>query len=604
MEPSHSSPSAELPQPKDLSHLLSRSTRNRNPSSIKRFYKYFSIPGIGQLAGGLPNPSYFPYDNFEANVALPNRWQPTPLEPVDPPSKDASTSTSKRGQPSARIEVPMVSRATEPAKKIDLTSALQYGTAQGYLPLQNLIRQFTRENLHPNVPYAGGPDIILTVGATDGFAKAIQAFQNEWSAEKDPLEEKEGLLVEQFAYMNAIQAARPRGMNIVPVKMDDEGIIAEGQGGLQDVLEKWDTKQGKRPHLMYTVACGQNPTGSVLSLSRKKALYDICSKYDIIIIEDEPYWFLQYPSSHPKRPNATTETTLPDTTAPTKSSGYPYLDSLVPSYLAVDTDGRVVRLDTFSKTIAPGCRMGWITAQPALIERLLRITETSTQQPSGFVQSLVAELLLGPSGTITPEPTKHGKRPDASQGWHISGWVRWLEGLRGAYERRMQLMCSVLDTGRHHVKSGTTPSLDADWGVVTKVPILSFQRPMGGMFVWIEVLFANHPLFRAGEFTGPELATALWVFWTRVPYLVLASPGTIFAPTQEVEAADAWRFFRLCFAACEEVEVEGLSRRVVSGLEAFWMVRRREVVEKLLDEANEESVEMETGGVTSLAGPC
>ena len=95
---------------------------------------------------------------------------------------------------------------------------------------------------------------MLTVGATDGFAKAIQAFQNEWSAEHDPITEKEGLLVEEFAYMNAIQTARPRGMNIVPVAMDEEGMTAEGEGGLRRVLEDWDETKGMRPHLMYTVA--------------------------------------------------------------------------------------------------------------------------------------------------------------------------------------------------------------------------------------------------------------------------------------------------------------------------------------------------------------
>ena len=53
--------------------------------------------------------------------------------------------------------------------------------------------------------------------------------------------------------MNAIQAARPRGLNIVPVAIDDEGMLADGKGGLEDVLENWDMSKGKRPHLIYTV---------------------------------------------------------------------------------------------------------------------------------------------------------------------------------------------------------------------------------------------------------------------------------------------------------------------------------------------------------------
>ncbi len=122
---------------------------------------------------------------------------------------------------------------------------------------------------------------------------------------------------------------------------------------------------------------GQNPTAGTLSVRRRKDIYEVCVKYDVVIIEDDPYWYLQYPSAND---SLRVENATSDSLPPRKSSGYPFLDSLVPSYLSVDYQGRVVRLDTFSKTVAPGCRMGWITTQSALCERLLRITETSTQR--------------------------------------------------------------------------------------------------------------------------------------------------------------------------------------------------------------------------------
>ncbi|KAF7503783.1 hypothetical protein GJ744_003275 [Endocarpon pusillum] len=68
--------------------------------------------------------------------------------------------------------------------------------------------------------------------------------------------------------MNAIQAARPRGLNVVPVAVDDEGMLATGKDGLADVLENWDKDKGKRPRLMYTVTwvpfiiCNLRPRGS------------------------------------------------------------------------------------------------------------------------------------------------------------------------------------------------------------------------------------------------------------------------------------------------------------------------------------------------------
>jgi DNA-binding transcriptional MocR family regulator len=76
--------------------------------------------------------------------------------------------------------VPHDSGIPDPLRMIDLKSALQYGTAQGYPSLYYWIRQFTRNNLHPFVPYKEGPEVILTCGNTDGFAKTVQALSDEW----------------------------------------------------------------------------------------------------------------------------------------------------------------------------------------------------------------------------------------------------------------------------------------------------------------------------------------------------------------------------------------------------------------------------------------
>lgn len=585
-----------LPDPVDLSHHLSWSTKAREASSIKQFYKYFLIPGIGQLAGGLPNPNYFPYDTLEAKVALPNRWKPTPNRLVDPPSAELASTTLSDALPSTRVVVPHFSGNSDPLHTIDLATALQYGTAEGYPSLYYFIRQFALENLHPTIPYKGGAEIILTCGSTDGFSKTIQALSNEWSEDWNPIDERPGLLVEEFCYMNAIQAARPRGLGIVPVAIDDEGMLVSGKGGLEDVLENWDFSKGRRPHLMYTVTIGQNPTSGTLSVQRRKEIYALCVKYDIIIIEDDPYWYLQFPSASSSAPAA----------PPAKSSGFEFLDSLIPSYLSIDYQGRVVRLDTFSKTIAPGCRLGWITAQPALVERLLRITETSTQQPSGFVQSMVAELIMGPQGH------SDGGRGGAAdgRGWKVDGWVRWLEGLRGNYERRMNTMCDILASGKHLVKAGRRTSFnevtsDDEWAVIEKAKIYDFVRPLGGMFVWVRFDFQTHPLH--SRVPLPRLARALWVFWTAKPYLVLAAPGTTFAPTEEIRERDAWQCFRLCFAACNENELEDFSRRFADGAQAFWRIKKKEKIDELLKDEEppaDAAAEGMDAGLAILTGFC
>ncbi|KAJ9616937.1 hypothetical protein H2200_000657 [Cladophialophora chaetospira] len=575
----------EKPAPRDMSHHYSRVTKRRLASQMKRFYQYFSIPGIGNLAGGLPNPGYFPYDTLEAQTALPDRFKPTPNKPVDPP-------TSTEAPAASRVLVPHDSAEPNLLRKIDLTTALQYGTAQGYPPLYAFIRAFTQNNLHPNVPYKGGPEVILTCGSTDGFSKAIECLSNIWDEERDWIREREGILCEEFAYMNAIQAARPRGLNVVPVGIDDEGMRAYGKGGLEDVLVKWDKNKGKRPHLMYTVTMGQNPTSGLLSLKRRKEIYALCQKYDIIIIEDDPYWYLQYPSANelsakargkPVSENFPVGPYNYNTASGGKSGGFEFLDTLVPSYLSVDVEGRVVRLDTFSKTVAPGCRLGWITAQPEIVERILRITETSTQQPSGFVQSMIAELIMGPSAN--GDPGKGGSKDGT--GWAVDGWVRWLEGLRGNYERRMQLMASILDEGKYLIqdskpKTNTFAPDDFEYEIVHKTQMYDFAYPMAGMFLWLHARFETHPLY--DEVDHERLFQAMWVLLTTEKYRVLIAPGQMFSPTPEIAKEKGWQYYRLCFAAIDENLLQKYSDNTVAAFRHFWTIDDPKEIDKLLED--------------------
>lgn len=183
---------------------------------------------------GLPHASYFPYDTLEAQVALSHRFQ-------------------YKERPTGRITVPSKCNTKDVRRRIDLTTALQYGTAQGYPPLYEFLRSFARDHLHPNVPYTDGPEVILTCGSTDGFAKAVEAFTNTWNPDRDRIQQREGVLCEEFAYVNAIQTVQPRGLNVASVMMDGQGMLASGKGGLEDVLKNWDFRLGRRPHLMYTV---------------------------------------------------------------------------------------------------------------------------------------------------------------------------------------------------------------------------------------------------------------------------------------------------------------------------------------------------------------
>jgi DNA-binding transcriptional MocR family regulator len=337
---------------------------------------------------------------------------------------------------------------------------------------------------------------------------------------------------------------------------------------------------------------GQNPTSGLLSLQRRKEIYALCHQYDILIIEDDPYWYLQYPKANKLsveargKPVSVNHPVNHNYNAGKKTSGYPFLDSLVPSYLTIDTDGRVIRLDTFSKTVAPGCRLGWITAQPALVDKLLRITETSTQQPSGFVQSMIAELIIGPQSS--KDGGKGGNKD--GRGWKTDGWVRWLEGLRGNYERRMQKMSSILEEGKYALRSSSRQPVnmassfssdeDEEYQVVSKTQMYDFVYPLAGMFLWMRAHYETHPLYTKVE--HERLARALWIYMTQEPYLVLISPGSIFSPTDALREEKGWQYFRLCFAAVDDDVVEKYSKSVVEAFRSFWTIKKVSDIDEIL----------------------
>ncbi|KAK7427130.1 hypothetical protein QQZ08_006399 [Neonectria magnoliae] len=613
MSPSATSEAAVAsspPPPRDLSQHYSIITKNRNPSKIKAFYKFARIPGISNFSGGMPNVKYFPFDTLEAQVSKADRWTPSPNDPLAETSATTkkisglSHATTPSGggllpdpdfeATSARITIPKVLNQPEPALKLDLATALQYGLSEGYPPLYSFVRQFTRDVLHPNVPYKGGPEIIMTNGSTDGFSKVLELIVDPWHADVHPVADRPGFVCESFVFGNILSQAKPHGLQVVPVELDSQGMLAEGPGGLREVLENWNPKNGRRPHFIYTVTMGHNPTSGIQSVARRKQLYAIASEYDLLIIEDEPYWYLQFPAARVEQAKARglAVSQAEESHEFPKKSGFDFIDSLVPSYLNIDIDGRVIRLDTFSKTVAPGCRLGWITAQPAIIERFLRITEATTQQPSGFVQSLIAELIKGPqpAATVAAFNALSLKEKVTFSGWKMDGWVRWLAGLRGEYERRMVLMCSILEDNTFQLKQSTpVRQTDAEWGVITKTRLLTFDWAHGGMFVWARIHFENHPLFEAKGvdipvLDGPTLAIAFLIFTTHAPNLVLGSPGNIFSATPEIMAERGWRYARLCFAAESDENIESGSRRYVSALQKFWRIKDVADIEKLVKE--------------------
>lgn len=313
------------------------------------------------------------------------------------------------------------------------------------------------------------------------------------------------ILSEEYTFSAAVETALPMGLRVAGVPMDAEGLLPEA---MDHMLSTWDVnvRGARKPHLLYTVPTGQNPTGATQSGQRRRAIYAVCQKHDVFIIEDEPYYFLQMqPYTGPNAPNV-----------PPPSSHAEFLDKLVPSYLRLDIDGRVMRLDSFSKVLSPGSRVGWVTAPQQLVEKYQKHADVSTQGPAGMSQLILWKLL--------------------DEHWGHSGYLDWLISMRMEYTKRRDVILQACEK-----------YLPKD--------VVSWKAPMAGMFHWMKIDFRQHP-----DYPGKSIETIEEEIFMRViDHGTLCMRGSWFYANAEEEHDTL--FFRATYAAAPAEKIdEGIRR--------------------------------------------
>lgn len=272
--PAHAMLSNSRHQPADLSHHLNRATRARTPSTLKGLYSYIIIPGMINLAGGMPFAGYFPFDTLEAAVCSSGRFPtklvkqlntPVPIMSASPPppprprprprsrllsffKSPSLTDSPAEGALATHFEIPKFSPVGNRGSRMDVATALQYCRSSGFPPLAEFIKDFALNHIHGGkIPYAN-PGVLLTCGSTDGFGKVVEMLA----------ERGDNMLVEEYTYPNAVETALPYGVGMAPVKIDHEGLIPEA---LRDVLEGWDVqRRGRRPRFLYTITLASPPS--------------------------------------------------------------------------------------------------------------------------------------------------------------------------------------------------------------------------------------------------------------------------------------------------------------------------------------------------------
>ncbi|TDT61524.1 PLP-dependent aminotransferase family protein [Fonticella tunisiensis] len=217
----------------------------------------------------------------------------------------------------------------------DGKAALQYSTTEGYIPLRKIIAEERMKPAGVNVSYE---NILIINGSQQGLDFSGKIF----------LDKDDVVICESPSYLGAINAFKAYMPKFVEVPMDDDGMIIEE---LEKALEA-----NPKAKLIYTIPDFQNPTGKTLSVERRKRLVELAEKYNVPIIEDNPYGELRYEGDR------------------------------LPAIKSFDTKGLVVYLGTFSKTFCPGYRLGWICASPELLSKYIMVKQGADLQASSISQ--------------------------------------------------------------------------------------------------------------------------------------------------------------------------------------------------------------------------
>jgi len=231
-------------------------------------------------------------------------------------------------------------RAVNVVLRKDGAEALQYHEASGYKPLQTAIARYVQAR---GIKVGPG-DVLITSGSQQGLDLAARVLTQPG----------ECVVTESPTYLGALDVFQSHGVRVVGVPVDGEGLQV-------DLLERLLSRH--RPRLIYTIPTFHNPTGGTMSQRRRERLLELARQYRVPILEDGVCSELRY-------------------------DGTP-----LPPLRALDRRGQVVYLNSFSKILLPGIRMGYVVASGRIRERLVAAKQSADLFTSSLMQRALAEYL-------------------------------------------------------------------------------------------------------------------------------------------------------------------------------------------------------------------
>ncbi len=219
------------------------------------------------------------------------------------------------------------------------TASLQYGTTEGYAPLRELINARISEKFDC---VKDGDMTIITSGGQQGIELFCKVMCNRGDE----------IICENPSFIGALNAFRSIGAVPIGVPLEDDGINLEI---LEQVL-----KTHPKVKFMYLIPTFQNPAGITTTLEKRTAVYALAQKYDVMILEDNPYGELRFAGKD------------------------------VPTYKSMDTDGRVMYCGSFSKILSAGMRVGFVCGNETVVQKMVVAKQVEDVHTNQFFQMIVA----------------------------------------------------------------------------------------------------------------------------------------------------------------------------------------------------------------------
>lgn len=220
-------------------------------------------------------------------------------------------------------------------------TALQYGITEGYAPLVGQ----TKERLARFGIGNGGDSLIITSGGQQAIELTTKTLINEG----------DGIACEDPSFIGALNAFRSYNAKLYPVPVEDDGMNTE-------ILEK-TLSENKNIKFIYTIPTFQNPSGITMSLEKRKRLLEIAKRHNVLILEDSPYHELRFAGEN------------------------------VSAIKSMDTENRVIYAGSYSKTISPGLRVGFLCADSTFIEKVVVCKQVSDVHTPVLSQMIISEFL-------------------------------------------------------------------------------------------------------------------------------------------------------------------------------------------------------------------